>query len=175
MFERNKVDNSPVQSGIPVEITRDDGSLEKVKLLLSQSGKVIDALNGSIQFLEIETYEGRRMLIAKTTLRDVRVVPIPGAQNLQTRLREGEFDPYRVLGVEAGAGPDAVKAAYHARAKAYHPDRYANAELPQEVRDYLAIMARRINAAYDALEAPMQVKRQIQQNRQAPVYTSQPR
>ena len=31
-----------------------------------------------------------------------------------------------------------AKAAYHARSRVYHPDRYASAELPNEVREYLA-------------------------------------
>jgi hypothetical protein len=53
-------------------------------------------------------------------------------------------------------------------AKAYHPDRYATAELPQEVSDYLAAMARRINAAHAALETP--IKRQAA--RPEPVFTS---
>ena len=53
-------------------------------------------------------------------------------------------------------------------AKAYHPDRYATAELPAEVRDYLAAMARRINAAHAALEVPLKK----QAVRQEPVFTS---
>jgi curved DNA-binding protein CbpA len=58
--------------------------------------------------------------------------------------------------------------AYFALAKAYHPDRYATAELPAEVRDYLAAMARRINAAHAALDVPQ--KRQAL--RQEPIFTS---
>ena len=36
--------------------------------------------------------------------------------------------------------------------ESYHPDRYAQADLPNEVREYLAAMARKINAAFAALE-----------------------
>lgn len=172
MFERNKIDNTTVQVGVAVEITRDDGAIEKGKLLISQSTRVVEILNGPAQFLEMETYEGRKSIIAKASLRDVRVIPVPGSQNLQARLRETEFDPYKVLGVEPGATLETVKAAYHARAKAYHPDRYANAELPGEVREYLAAMARRINTAFEALEQPLQSRHRLQQARQTPVYTS---
>lgn len=175
MFERNKVDNSQQLTGIAVEITRDDGTIEKGKLVIAQSSKVVDVLNGPLQFLEFETFEGKRALIAKGSLKNVRILAAPGASGLQSRLREGEFDPYRILGLEPGAAWEAIRQAYHERAKAYHPDRYATAELPKEVSEYLAIMARRINAAYDALEPATQAKRQAARLRTAPVYTSQPR
>jgi hypothetical protein len=175
MFERNKVDNSQQLTGIAVEITRDDGTVEKGKLVVAQSSRIADVLNGPVVFLEFETYEGRRSLIAKSSLTDVRIAPAPGATSLQTRLRDGEFDPYKVLGLEPGASWEVIRAAYHEQAKAYHPDRYANAELPKEVRDYLAIMARRITAAYAALEPVTQAKRQAAKLRTEPVYTSQPR
>ena len=175
MFERNKVDNSQQQAGVPVEITRDDGTIEKGKLVIAQSSKVVDVLNGALLFLEFETYEGKRTLIAKSSLKDVRPIAAPGNTGLQARLRDGEFDPYRILGLEPGASWEEIKLAFHAEAKAYHPDRYANAELPKEVSDYLAVMVRRINAAYAALEAPMQSKRQAAKLRTEPVYSSRPR
>ena len=60
---------------------------------------------------------------------------------------------------------------YFALAKAYHPDRYATAELPEEVRDYLAAMARRINAAHAALEVPERKKAVLPE----PIFTTQRR
>ena len=39
---------------------------------------------------------------------------------------------------------DEIRQAYFAQAKVYHPDRYATAELPTEVIEYLFAMARRI-------------------------------
>jgi DnaJ domain len=56
--------------------------------------------------------------------------------------------------LRTGAARDEIREAYVALAKAYHPDRYANVVLPPEVADYMAAMARRINAAHAALEAP---------------------
>lgn len=172
MFERNKVDNSQHQIGVAVEITHADGRVEKGKLLVAVSSKVVELLNGPQLFLEFESYDGERTLIAKSALAGVRVVNLPAAANLAGRLRDGEFDPYRVLGLEPGAGWEAVKAAYHAAAKSYHPDRYANAELPPEVRDYLAAMVRRINAAYAALEPQNQIKRELSRHKTEPVYSS---
>ena len=53
----------------------------------------------------------------------------------------------------AGATHDKIRQAYIELAKIYHPDRYATVTLPVEVTDYLSAMARRINAAYAALDA----------------------
>ena len=58
------------------------------------------------------------------------------------------------------------------RRRSYHPDRYANAELPEEVKRYLEDMARRVNAAFSALEEPHQQGRQNTVQRLAPVYSS---
>lgn len=65
-----------------------------------------------------------------------------------------------------------VRAAYLAKAKTYHPDRYANADLPDEVKRYLENMACRINVAFSALEEPHQQGRQNAVHRLAPVYSS---
>ena len=89
-----------------------------------------------------------------------------------SRQRDSEFDPYLILQIRPGASWEQIKAAYHAQAKTYHPDRYANAELPTEVKEYLAVMARRINAAYAALE-PVSSPRTAA--RAEPVYTSSAR
>ena len=82
------------------------------------------------------------------------------------------FDPNAILGLPLGARFEDVRAAYLAKAKTYHPDRYANAELPEEVKRYLEDMARRVNAAFSALEEPHQQSRQNAVHRLAPVYSS---
>jgi hypothetical protein len=169
MFDRNKVDNIPEQTAVPVEIGFADGTAAKGKMLVPVGRSVADALNGTGSFVEFEPYGGDKSYLAKAQLASVRLVGVPKAPNLQARLLDVDgFDPHRILGLSAGAGRDELRAAYFALAKAYHPDRYATAELPQEVRDYLAAMARRINAAHAALEAPQ--KRQAA--RAEPIFTS---
>jgi hypothetical protein len=169
MFERNRVDNAPDVTAIPVEATLVDGTVIKGRLLVPAGKSLADVLGSPGAFVEMEPYGGERSFLAKAQLALVRPVGVPKAPNLAARLADpGGFDPHRVLGLSAGAGRDEVRQAYFARAKAYHPDRYATAELPEEVRDYLAAMARRINAAYAALTAPE--KREAA--RQEPVFTS---
>jgi hypothetical protein len=169
MFERNRVDNVPDTSAVPVEIVLTDGGVAKGKMLVPMGRSVADALNGSGGFLEFEPYGGERSFLAKAQLASVKLVGVPKAPNLKARLADPDgFDPYRVLGLAAGASREEVRAAYFVLAKAYHPDRYATAELPEEVRDYLAAMARRINAAHAALDVPER-KRAA---RAEPVFTS---
>jgi hypothetical protein len=169
MFERNKIDNVPETSAIPIEIACADGSVAKGKLIVPIGRSVADALNGSGDFIEFEPYGGERSFVAKAQLASVKLVGVPKAPNLQARLSDPDgFDPHRILGLPAGASREERRQAYFMLAKAYHPDRYATAELPKEVRDYLAAMARRINAAHAALEVPQ--KRQAA--REEPIFTS---
>lgn len=173
MFERNKIDNNTQHlTGIPVEITHDDGSVDTGKLLIPASVKLSDILNGPQQFLDFETFEGVRTFLAKYALKSVRVIQVPSAIALPARSRDGELDPYRILGLAPGASWDEIRASYHAVAKVYHPDRYANAELPVEVGEYLSTMSRRINAAFEALEAPHRVRRDLMRHRTDPVYST---
>lgn len=153
MFERNRVDN--IGEAVPVEIALADGAIVKGKLLMPTGKTVADALNGTGAFIEFEPYGGERTFLAKAHLASIRPVGVPRGVNLQARLADADgFDPHRILGLSVGAARDEIRTAYFSLAKAYHPDRYTTVELPQEVRDYLAAMARRINAAHAALEMP---------------------
>lgn len=168
MFERNRVD-LPEASAVPVEAAFADGTASGGKIFVPAGRTVADALNGAGGFIEFEPYGGARRFVAKAQLASVTPLSVPKVPDFAARLADCDgFDPYRVLGVRAGASREEVRAAYFALAKAYHPDRYAAAELPTEVRDYLASMARRINAAYAALEVPH--KKQAAQAE--PIFTS---
>ena len=169
MFERNRIDNAPQISAVPVEITLTDGEAIKGKVLVPPSKTLGDTLNSAAGFIEFEPYGGERTFLAKSQLASVKPVGVPKAPNLQTHARTADgFDPYAILGVPNGAGRSEVREAFVALAKTYHPDRYAAADLPDEVRDYLDAMARRINAAHAALEVPEKRKAV----RAEPVFTS---
>ncbi len=177
MFERNKVDTitqAPLLA-IPAEVTFDDGEISRGKFFISSTRTFADVLNSTNPFLEFEAYGEDRRYIAKTSLRNVKLVNVPNASNLHNRVRDGDgFDPHRVLGVAPKTEWPEVRAAYLALSKVYHPDRYASMDLPEEVRDYLSVMSRRINLAYAALEKPHLVVKAATQ-RAEPVYTSRPR
>ena len=63
------------------------------------------------------------------------------------------FNPWAVLGVSKDATADDIRSAYRSLVKMYHPDRMANFDLPQEMKDYAAAMLARINIAHDQLAA----------------------
>jgi hypothetical protein len=176
MFERSKVDNSPEPSAVPCEVTFVDGEVVKGKLMVPASRTLADVLNGSGAFVEFEPYGGDRRWIAKGQVGALKPVGIPRVPNLKAKARAlDDFDPHMILGVAPDTPWEEVRAAYVRLSKIYHPDRYANAELPAEVRDYLAAMARRINAAHEAVQAPRQTAKRNGSERSTPIYTSPPR
>lgn len=172
MFERNRIDNALQQMNVPAEITLTDGTLLKGKFVIQAARSIYEVLNGETKFLEFEAYGGEKSLIAKSTIAAINLVNAPAAGGLRARLRDEEFDPYSVLGLAQGAAWEQVRASYLKLSKTYHPDLYSSVALPDEVRDYLAAMSRRINAAYRALEAPQQVARRAIATKAAPIFTS---
>ena len=71
MFDRNKVDNSRDLTAASVSIELDDGRRLTGKLLIARSKTLIDALNGPMQFIEFEPYEGEPELVAKASIRSL--------------------------------------------------------------------------------------------------------
>jgi hypothetical protein len=127
-----------------VEIRLSDGTLLKGKLMMAMGKAVADVLNSPSLFLDFESHTGERSYIAKLQVAVLRQLEVAKPASLGTR----------ILGVEPDAAPEEIRRAYLRLAKGYHPDCFANVELPAEVKDYLAAMVRRINAAYAALETP---------------------
>jgi hypothetical protein len=174
MFERGKVDTGTGEgvTGVSVVLSLTDGTELKGRLAIPGGRTLADALNGAAPFVEFETFDGSRQFLAKHAISGVRLMSPASPEGL-ARLRDSDgFDPYGILGLPLGAPYEDVRAAYLRKVKDYHPDRYANAELPEEVRAYLAAMARRINAAFAALEAPQQEGRQKTVQRITPIYSS---
>lgn len=58
-------------------------------------------------------------------------------------------DPYRTLGLEPGASPEAVKKAYRELANKYHPDKVAH--LGEEFQQMAELKFKKIQAAYQQL------------------------
>lgn len=151
MFNRGR--GSEAEGPAAVEITLEDGRALHGKLLLPPGRNLVDVLNGASVFVEFEADGGERMYIAKSALHCVKPMNLPPVPDLWAGPTDGSsFDPYAVLGLERGASQEQAREAYVGLAKIYHPDRYAAVELPKEVGAYLAVMARRINAAYQAVD-----------------------
>jgi hypothetical protein len=167
MFDRKA--DVPEGTGTSVVLTLNDGTELKGRIAVSAGRAVADALNSPAQYIEFEEYAGVRTYLAKHSIASIRLINPPRGQSLP-RMRDSDgFDPHQILGLPLGAPFEDVRAAYIAKAKLYHPDRYSSAELPNEVRRYLDDMSRRINAAFEALQGAQQ-SRKVE--RLAPVYTS---
>ena len=176
MFERTRVDCAPEPSFVPVELSLTGGDVVKGRLGVPVGRTTADAINGPAAFLEFEPYGSERCFVAKAQIVEIRLVGVPGVSQLKPRTRQhDEFDPHAILGIAPAAAWDEIRQAYVQHSLTYHPDRYSTAVLPPEVEDYLETMARRINAAYAALDSTHKVVKRNAIERTAPVYTSQPR
>jgi hypothetical protein len=151
---RSGNDYVPDKKALPVEISLVNGTLLKGKVWAPAVKSVADILNGPQSFLEFTPYTDERAhYLAKAHIATLVVVEIPKAVPLYERRGVLDADdPHHILGLAPGAAWHEVREAYLQLAKAYHPDRFAAASLPGEVTEYLGIKARRINAAYAALE-----------------------
>ena len=179
MFERNRIDNNTSATGhqttAAAVVALADGEILTGHFVYSAARAFSDLLNGELLFLEFTPLNGNRRFLAKHAIRSVTMPDAPAATALESRRpKNGEFDPYTALGLSRDAEWDEVREAYLRLSKSYHPDRFASVDMPVEVRDYLAQMSKRVNAAYTMLEsARIVVKKAVM--RPAPVYTSRPR
>ncbi len=172
MFERNRVDNPSKarEKAVHVELAMDDGRVLKGKFFLPSTRQIYDELNSQGGFLDFQPYDGDREMISKASLRSVRLTDIPKGKGLAARTIQDDFDPYAILNISRGANFEEVRNAYHELSKLYHPDRYANTNLPGEISSYIDTMSRRVNAAFSALEKPQQVKRELTRAKTEPIY-----
>jgi hypothetical protein len=176
MFERSRVDNRIEPTGVPVEVDLIDGTLERGKLKVPANHAPLDALNAPGNFIEFEPYTGEARFIAKTTITGIRLVGVPGPPSLRPRGgASGDFDPHFVLGISTESSWEEIRQAYVRLSKTYHPDLYSTTTLPEEVATYIETMARRINAAYAAIEETGKQQRRPRGAVSAPVFTSSPR
>ena len=154
MFERLRTEiPTPTHTAYPVEIRFADGGQAKGRMLVPAGRSLADTLNSPGGFMEFEPYGGEPTFLPKARLAEVRPLGVPKGINLKARLSASEpLNPYAILGLQPGASYEQVRKAYFALVKAYHPDRYATAELPPEVLEYMLTMVRRINAAHAALD-----------------------
>ena len=130
------------------------GTKQVASIKLPLSGKLNEAMNNADHFLDVITGDGQLQFIAKHAIQKAEIIDPPTAKlNQQRRDSDNKyFDPHAILGVTNAASREEMRQAYISLVKAYHPDRFANMDLPAEMKDYAAAMQARINMAYDQLK-----------------------
>jgi hypothetical protein len=156
MFDRGNRAQGPIRQS--VKITLSDGRRLNGNVVVPPGRTLSEVLNTASSFIEFEPAGAPRTFIAKSDVRSVLPLNVAPTPSLPPLLWE-DVNPFAVLGVTAEADKEKVHRAYINLEKIYHPDKYATADLPVEVREYLSSMARRINIAYDAVEAARQKSR----------------
>jgi hypothetical protein len=132
-------------------LTFADGKKAMVSVKLSMTGKLTETVNNADHYIDVISGTGEAYLVAKTHVVKIEIADPPVARLNQQRRQtdRAQFNPWAVLGVENTAPKEAVRAAYVNLVKIYHPDKFANYELPPEMKDYAAAMLARINLAYE--------------------------
>ncbi len=130
-----------------------DGKKLPVSIKLGLTGKLAETLNNAEHFVDVIAGGGQQLFINKGKIERVEISDPPIAKlNQQRRAADkAVFDPHAVLGVANGASKEELRAAWVHLVKSYHPDRFANLDVPQEMKDYAAAMQSRINMAYGQL------------------------
>ena len=137
-----------------ISVTLVDDTTMTISVRLPLSSKLNDAVNNADTFLDVIDQNGRQAFLAKHAIRRVDLIDVPKIDQLKLQRRGSDrnnFDPYAVLGVERGANAEAIRQAYHAMARKYHPDRFAALDLPKEMTEYAAAMLVRINLAHEQI------------------------
>ncbi|MEM6666133.1 MAG: DnaJ domain-containing protein [Pseudomonadota bacterium] len=112
------------------------------------------SLNSEDRFLEVIVESGAASLVAKASIAKITPIDMPSSDGMDRQLKIADrLEPHKVLGVVIDADPATIKTAYHAKVKAYHPDRLEGLDLPPEMVDHAAAMLKRITSAYTILSA----------------------
>lgn len=131
-----------------IEVVLVDGTELRGTMLVSRDKGLRELLSEPDPFVEIECRVNGSMLLAKTSLRYVRAVAMPKADQLESRLRTVEkLNAYGVLKLPRNADPAAVRTAADQVLQLYDPARAAAAGMPSEVVEYFAAMSRRAQLA----------------------------
>lgn len=153
MFEKSRSSNLTSSSTlIPATITLTSGDILVGSVVAGGSGRLQEVLNAPSAFVEFHSHAGDLRFLNKAAIASIAPLDAAAADQLARRnVEAAAFDPYAVLGLTGAASLEQLHAAYVNLARNYHPDRYAAAGLPREVTDYIAAMAKRINAAWDII------------------------
>ena len=139
---------------IDVSIRMLDQAVIRGSLLKGASATIESVLSKDGPFLEFTSKDGQRKFIAKHQI--AYVEPVEPLRKPVLKTPDGRFtDAFTMLGVPRTCTLEQAKAAYHAKAKLYHPDSFSGQTLPEEVARYLTDMFRQINTAFTEIRSEL--------------------
>ncbi len=144
---------------VVIELELNDGARLKGTLMLSRDKSLREFFNVAAEaYFDFDCRRDGPIVIAKASVRQIRPEDAKKKDDqakidaLAARQAELEkSDPHKLLGVAPGIDAEELRKAYIAKARAYHPDRFTDSDLPAEVLSYLNAMTRRVNAAYELI------------------------
>ena len=145
-------DSANATKKIPLILQLSDGQQHTGNLIIGMTSDLPRTLNGDGRFVEFEGNNGKNSMVLKDAI--IRVIPtdVPKVKKLDAGAdSNNEFNPFRVLKISPKSSSDEIRAAYHKMAKIYHPDRFINVEMPDEMTKYAQNMSRLVNAAFQVL------------------------
>ena len=115
-----------------------------------------DILSRETVFLEFASKYGQVKFISKH-----QIAYVEPAEPLRKPVLVSPQDPryadaFQLLGVTRGCTFEQAKAAYHEKAKLYHPDSHSGTKLTPEVERYMTAMFRQINTAFTKIRSEFQ-------------------
>ncbi len=152
MFDKNKPirDKQKIRSSLKLK----DAETIEGYFFCTQSERVNDMLNDERAFFPFESVGGDLYVISISSVE----MAVPKDQSADTNVTH---DPYMILRVSPDATLEEVKQAFRKRMQEYHPDRFSQVELPEELRVMANDMASRITTAYKRLSDKLAQKEAV--------------
>ena len=139
---------------IEVSIRMLDQAVIRGSIHKGQSATLENILSKESPFLEFVSKDGQRKFIAKHQI--AYVEPVEPLRKPVLKTPGGRFtDAFALLGVPKNCSLEDAKAAYHAKAKLYHPDVFSGYTLPEEVGVYVSDMFKQINTAFTEIRSEL--------------------
>jgi len=111
MFDRNRVDNATAnQLAIPAEVTMSDGEVIVGHFIIASSRAFGEVLNGESPFLEFAPFQRDRRYIAKSAIRTVKLMEVPGGRALDAH-SPCKANSTRIKRLASSATPNGRKSA----------------------------------------------------------------
>lgn len=140
-------------------VTLTDGTELRGTILVPRDRSLRELIIQPETFLDFDCQMNGPMLIAKSTLRSLRAIEPPKADQLDQSLKALEkMDVYGILKVDKSADAETIKAAAREQLKRFPIPLGGTSVLPKEVLDYLTTMRKRVEVARTELLASLEAQ-----------------